>query len=344
MIHEDFQSKIDYNRTGAPLLEIVTEPDLASGEEAELLLQQFRRMIRYLEVCDGNMEEGSMRCDANISLNLPGMGLGRKAEVKNLNSSRNVRKALEYEQKRQARILDKGGEVVQETRLWDEGKNKTSSMRSKESAHDYRYFPEPDLPPYSPAPAFLKTVKSTLVELPLPRKKRLIEEYELTDVQGAFISDEKATADFFEKSVQYGAPAGAAAAWLSSEIQKHLNQTGTKLEETPLSPERLASLIKLIEDDKISGKMGKKVLAFIFEDDKDPETIIKEQGMEQVADSGELEKIIQSVFDQHPLVVDAIRDGDKKQTGFLMGQIMKATGGSANPGMAQKIIAEKTAK
>ena len=341
MIHEDYQSKLDYNRTGAPLLEIVTEPDLETGEEAELFLQQFRRMIRYLGVCDGNMEEGSMRCDANISINLPGKGLGRKAEVKNLNSSRNVRKALEFEEKRQARILDKGGQVVQETRLWDDGKNKTSSMRSKESAHDYRYFPEPDLPPYSPTEEFLKEVEGTLVELPLARKIRLAEEYGLTPVQAAFVSDEKATADFFEKTVKAESSAQAAAAWLSSDIQKYLNQSGELLNETNLTPERLASLISLIEEDKISSKMGKKVLEYIFQEDKDPETIVKEKGMEQVADQGELEKIVLSVFDANPQVVQAVRDGEKKQIGFLMGQIMKATGGSANPKLAQQIISEK---
>ncbi len=341
MIHEPYQSLLDYNRTGTPLLEVVTEPDLETGEEAELFLQQFRRMIRYLGVCDGNMEEGSMRCDANISINEPGLGLGRKAEVKNLNSSRNVRRSLEHEIKRQTRVLQQGGQVVQETRLWDESAGKTSSMRSKESAHDYRYFPEPDLPPYSPTEEFLAEVKTNLVELPLNRKKRLKEQYGLTDVQAVFIHDEKATADFFEETVNAGAAAGNTASWLSSDIQKYLNRNGLEIQNTALTPKRLSNLIKLIEDDKISNKMGKEVLEHIFTEDQDPEVIVKSRGMEQVGDLNELEKIIDEIFTANPGVVEAIRAGEKKQIGFIMGQVMKATGGSASPKLAQQIIGNK---
>lgn len=341
MIHTPFQSRLDYNRAGTPLLEIVTEPDLESGEEAELFLQQFQRMVRYLGVTDANMEEGSMRCDANISLNERGKGLGRKVEIKNLNSSRFVKKALEYEAKRQAKILKSGGTVEQETRLWDEGQNRSAGMRSKENAHDYRYFPEPDLPPFAPGPEFLTGVDALMVELPLVRKQRLRGTHGLNDQQLDFLIAEKATADFFEAAVEAGAPAPAAASWLGSDIQKLLNREGMTLEQSPLSPRRLADLVNLVESDRISNKMGKEVLEILFQEDKDPETIAKERGMEQVADQGELEAVVEQVFAAHPQVVEAVRAGEQRQIGFLMGQIMKATGGSANPKIAQKIIQEK---
>jgi aspartyl-tRNA(Asn)/glutamyl-tRNA(Gln) amidotransferase subunit B len=341
MIHTPFQSRLDYNRAGTPLLEIVTEPDLESGEEAELFLQQFQRMVRYLGVTDANMEEGSMRCDANISLNERGKGLGRKVEIKNLNSSRFVKKALEYEAKRQARILKSGGTVEQETRLWDEGQNRSASMRSKENAHDYRYFPEPDLPPFAPGPEFLAGVDALMVELPLARKHRLREAHGLNDQQLDFLIAEKAAADFFESTVKAGAPAPAAASWLGSDIQKLLNREGLTLDASPLTPQRLADLVNLVESDRISNKMGKEVLEILFQEDKDPESIVRERGMEQVADQGELEAVVNQVFTAHPQVVEAVRAGEQRQIGFLMGQIMKATGGSANPKIAQKIIQEK---
>ncbi len=341
MIHTPFQSRLDYNRAGTPLLEIVTEPDLESGEEAELFLQQFQRMVRYLGVTDANMEEGSMRCDANISLNERGQGLGRKVEIKNLNSSRFVKKALEYEAKRQAKVLKSGGTVEQETRLWDEGQNRSASMRSKENANDYRYFPEPDLPPVAPGPEFLTGVDALMVELPLPRKERLREAHGLNDQQLDFIIAEKATADFFEAAVAAGAPAPAAASWLGSDIQKLLNREGLTLDASPLTPQRLADLVNLVESDRISNKMGKEVLEILFEEDKDPETIVGERGMEQVADQGELDAVVEQVFTAHPQVVEAVRAGEQRQIGFLMGQIMKATGGSAIPKIAQKIIQDK---
>jgi len=341
MIHTPYQSRLDYNRAGTPLLEIVTEPDLESGEEAELFLQQFQRMVRYLGVTDANMEEGSMRCDANISLNERGKGLGRKVEIKNLNSSRFVKKALEYEAKRQAKVLKSGGTVEQETRLWDEGQNRSAGMRSKENAHDYRYFPEPDLPPFAPGPEFLAGVDDLMVELPLNRKQRLREAHGLNDQQLDFIIAEKTTADFFEAAVQAGAPAQAAASWLGSDIQKLLNRDGLTLDESPLTPGRMAELVNLVEKDRISNKMGKEVLEILFQEDKDPEAIVKERGMEQVADQGELTAVVEQVFTAHPQVVEAVRAGEQRQIGFLMGQIMKATGGSANPKIAQKILQEK---
>ena len=341
MIHGPYRSQLDYNRAGTPLLEIVTEPDLTSGREAELFLQQFQRMVRYLGVTDANMEEGSMRCDANISLNEPGKGLGSKAEIKNLNSSRFVRKALEYEVKRQTKTLRGGGRVIQETRLWDEGKGITNGMRSKEDAQDYRYFPEPDLPPFSPGPDFLAGVDGLMVELPLPRQDRLRERFNLKDNQLSFICDERRTADFFEAAVAEGAPAEPVIRWLASDVQKILNREGLSLDDCPLTPKRLASLVKLVEEDRISSKMGKEVLELLFKEDSSPETIVKERGMEQMTDKDTLEAVVEEVFAAHPQVVDAIRGGDQRQIGFLMGRIMKATGGSANPKLTQAIIREK---
>ncbi len=341
MIHGGGKSRIDYNRTGTPLLEIVTEPDFEKGEEAEIFIQDFRRLVRYLGVCDGNMEEGSLRCDANVSVNLRGKGLGRKAEVKNLNSSRFVRKALDYEIIRQKKVLSAGETVVQETRLWNEARSLTESMRSKEEAHDYRYFPEPDLPPFYPGKDFLESVKALLVELPARRKERFLREYNLSDAQADFLCEEKTTADYFEETIKAGADPVKAALWLSSDVKKILNREKIGLSGSPLSPGRLAELISLINENRISGKIAKEVLEIVFKEDKNPVEIIKECGMEQVADKGELEAIVKKVMDDNPHVVESIKNGAEKQIGFLMGQIMKATGGKADPALAQKIIREK---
>ena len=350
MIHEGSRSKLDYNRAGTPLLEIVTEPDLVTGEEAEAFVQQFRQMVRYLGVTDGNMEEGSLRCDANVSINEFGKGLGTKTECKNLNSSRFVKKALEYEIKRQTRELNSGGSIIQETRLWDEGKSRTSSMRTKESSNDYRYFPEPDLPPYWPDEAFLEELKSSFVELPKDRKKRLSEEYGLNRQQVVFLTSEKAMADFFEETAALekaagnksgGAFAGTAASWLSGNVQKILNDSGLGIEESTLNPKRFYSLLKMLEEEKISAAIGKKVLGIIFEKDADPEEIVKDLGMDQLSDKGELQGVVSEIVAANPKIADAVRDGAEKQIGFLMGQVMKATSGKANPGMTRELIREK---
>ncbi len=338
MIHSGNRSYLDYNRAGTPLLEIVTEPDLESGEEAELFLQQFRQMVRYLGVTDGNMEEGSLRCDANVSINEAGKGLGTKTEVKNLNSSRFVRKALEYEIRRHKKVLSSGEKIIQETRLWDEDRSVTSSMRTKESSNDYRYFPEPDLPPYRPSAEFLKGIKESLIELPLDRKKRLCEEYGLSGQNLVFITAEKETADFFEETVSKGAPAKETASWLGGDVQKQVNITGTGLEASFLTPEKLSTLIIMVKEGKISQNAAKKVLSVVFDEDKDPLAVVKDLGLEQVSDTGELEKIVADIVDSNPKVAQAIREGAGKQIGFLMGQVMKATGGKANPKVAQELI------
>ncbi len=338
MIHAGDMSLLDYNRAGTPLLEIVTEPDLEIGDEAEVLLQELRRMVRYLGVCDGNMEEGSLRCDANVSVNRAGEGLGNKVEIKNLNSSRFVRKALNFEIERQEEILERGGTVTQETRLWNENRDLTESMRSKESAHDYRYFPEPDLPPFTADDAFLAKVEASLVELPAPRRVRFRKDYGLSTSQAEFICDEKSTADFFEAAVEEGADGEQLAIWLAGDVRKQLNRSGVTLQESPLTPSRMASLLKMLDGGVIHGKIAKQVLSMIFVEDKDPDRIISEQGWEQITDPAELTEVLRDVLAAHPQAENQIREGDRKPWGFLVGQIMQATSGRAEPSLVQKIL------
>ncbi len=341
MIHTSYQSLLDYNRAGAPLLEIVTEPDLETGEEAELFLQQFRQMVRYLGVTDGNMEEGSMRCDANVSINEKGRGLGTKTEVKNLNSSRFVNKALEYEIKRHEKILSSGGKIVQETRLWDEDRSATGSMRTKESSNDYRYFPEPDLPPFRPGKEFLEEINKSMTELPLEKKRRFINEYKLNEQIVSAMTAEKETADFFEKVISLGTSPRSASIWLSGDVRKQLNLSGQTLPSSFLTPQRLHIIIQMVEEGKISQNSAKKILETVFNVDKDPQKLVEELGLEQVSNEGELEKIVSDIVDSNPGVADAIKNGAEKQIGFLMGQVMKATSGKANPKIAQKLIRNK---
>ncbi len=344
MIHSGNRSYLDYNRAGTPLLEIVTEPDLESGREAELFLQQFQQMVRYLGVSDGNMEEGSLRCDANVSINEKGKGLGTKTEVKNLNSSRFVNKALEYEIRRHRKVLKSGEKIIQETRLWDEERSATSSMRTKESSNDYRYFPEPDLPPYRPDSDFLKEIKDTLPELPLTRKKRFMEEYSLSEQNASAMTSDRLTADLFEGTVGLGASAKQASSWISGDVRKQINATGKGLEDSFLTPGKLYAIIEMVEKGTISRDAGKKVLEAVFSKDTEPAEVVRGLGLEQVSDTGELEKIVGNIVDSNPKVVQAIRDGADKQIGFLMGQVMKATSGKANPKVARQLIENKIFK
>ncbi len=343
MIHAGDMSLLDYNRAGTPLLEIVTEPDLEIGEEAEVLLQELRRMVRYLGVCDGNMEEGSLRCDANVSVNTRGAGLGSKVEIKNLNSSRFVRKALNHEIERQQEIMERGGSIAQETRLWNENRDLTESMRTKESSHDYRYFPEPDLPHFRADAEFLARVEAGMVELPALRRERFVLEYGVSVSQAEFLCDEKSTADFFESAVAAGATAEAVATWLAGDVRKQLNRHEVELTESPLTAQRLASLLKLLAGGTIHGKIAKQVLALIFDEDKDPQVIIAEQGWEQITDRGEIGAVVDTVLSEHPQAVEQIRSGDSKPLGFLVGRIMKATNGRAEPKVVQEVLSQRVA-
>jgi aspartyl-tRNA(Asn)/glutamyl-tRNA(Gln) amidotransferase subunit B len=338
MIHVGELSLLDYNRAGTPLLEIVTMPDLEVGEEAELFLQQFRRLVRYLGVCDGNMEEGSLRCDANVSVNLEGQGLGAKVEIKNLNSFKFVRKALSFEIGRQVEILERGGSVAQETRLWNENRDVTEGMRTKESAFDYRFFPEPDLPPFHPDESFIESVESVLVELPQTRKARFLAQYGVTESQADFICEEKSTADYYEQVVGLGADPQSAALWLAADVQKILKRTAGNLTDCPLSPQRLAELLQLLSARRIHGKIAKQVLEVIFQEDLDPLTIIQDRGWEQITDPGVLDPIIDQVLEENPKAVQQILEGDPRPRIFLVGQIMKKTSGRAEPGRINELL------
>ncbi len=341
MIHAGDLSLLDYNRAGTPLLEIVTQPDLEVGEEAELFLQHFRRLVRYLGVCDGNMEEGSLRCDANVSVNREGQGLGRKVEIKNLNSFKFVRKALSYEIDRQTEILEKSGTVTQETRLWNENRDVTEGMRTKESAFDYRYFPEPDLPPFRPEADFLSMVEAGLVELPQARRRRFLERYGVNESQADFLIEEKPVAEFFEQAVGLGAEPQAAALWLASDVQKLLNRQGLALASSPLSAARFAELLRLIAERRIHGKIAKQVLEVVFAEDKDPAAIVRARGWEQLTDRGQLGAVVDQVLADHPRVVEQVRAGESKPMGFLMGEIMKRTSGRAEPGLLKDLLAAR---
>ena len=345
MIHSGGRSFCDYNRAGTCLLEIVTEPEFKTGQEAEDFLQAFRRTVRHLGVCDGNMEEGSMRCDANISINTPGAGLGRKVEIKNLNSSRFVKKALGYERKRQEKVLKQGGTIIQETRLWDEDRSVTESMRSKEQAHDYRYFPEPDLPPFRPDEAFLAKIEEAQVELPLARKQRLLESFGLTAEQADYIVEEKAAADYYEQVTAAGADPKTAAKWIMGNVAKELNQHGMSKADLgstgcPLTAERLVNLLAMLAENKIHGKIAAGTLNAVFEEDKDPDLIVTEKGWDSSSDEGDLENIVKQILDENPKAVEQIRCGDQKPRGFIVGKVMAATKGTANPQSVQALISK----
>jgi aspartyl-tRNA(Asn)/glutamyl-tRNA(Gln) amidotransferase subunit B len=340
MIHAGDMTLIDYNRAGYPLLEIVTEPDLENGEEAEEYLKNFQRIVRYLGVSDGNMEEGSLKCDANVSINYLGKGLGTKVEIKNLNSSRFVKLSLNYEIKRQSEVLDEGGTLIQETRNWNENRDMTTPMRTKESSNDYRYFPEPDMPPFEPSAEFLAEVETHLVELPADRKIRMMEEYGLTDEQGEILHETNYLADFYEEAAKLSSDPKAVATWMTSEVRKQLNQRHLLIEDSPLSARRLAELLDLIKKGTISGKIAKSVLDSVFEEDKDPAVIIKDKGMEQITDKSVIQGMVQEVFEANPHVLEAIQSGQEKQRGFIVGQVMKKSGGKAAPEVVQSVISE----
>jgi aspartyl-tRNA(Asn)/glutamyl-tRNA(Gln) amidotransferase subunit B len=347
MIHTGTVSLLDYNRAGVSLLEIVTEPDMETGEEAEFFIQQLRRMVRYLGVCDGNMEEGSLRADANVSINLPGKGLGKKVEIKNLNSSRFVRLGLNYEIRRQAEALNTGKAVVQETRLWNENRDETVPMRQKENAQDYRYFPEPDLPVFCPDEVFLGSVE--LVELPAARLKRFIEEYALTEEQADLICEEKAQADYFEAAVVAAKTAlskkdaaDRIAKWFLTDIKHILHRDGLfDLGAFTLSPARLASISVMQAEGRLSGKLAKQTLELVIAEDRDPETIVREHNWEQITDPAPIIEAARQVIAEEKNTVSELQNLDGKNEkrrkilfAYLVGKVLAATGGRADPKIA----------
>jgi aspartyl-tRNA(Asn)/glutamyl-tRNA(Gln) amidotransferase subunit B len=339
-------SRVDFNRAGVPLMEIVSKPDLRSPEEAAAYLKSLRAILIYLRVCDGNMEEGSLRCDANISLRPVGQGeYGTKVEIKNMNSFRNVRDALEYEARRQARALEAGERIVQETRLWDPDRAVTVSMRSKEFAHDYRYFPEPDLPPLDLRPDWVGEVGARLPELPAARRARLQQAYALSAYEADLLTQGRALADYFEEATRASGQPKAVANWVLNELLRELPTDDDRaIAVCPVPPAHLAGLLGLVEDGTISGKIAKDVFEKMYRTGEAAETIVRREGLTQVADEGALGAAVDAVLAEHGKVVEDYRAGKKAALGFLVGQVMKSTQGKANPGVVNRLLVEKLPK
>jgi aspartyl-tRNA(Asn)/glutamyl-tRNA(Gln) amidotransferase subunit B len=332
---------IDLNRSGVALMEIVSEPDMRSSEEAGEYMKKLRSILRYLDSCDGDMEKGSMRCDANVSVRKVGdTKLGTRAEVKNVNSIKNLMRAVDFEAQRQVNILESGGNINQETRLFDAGTGQTRSMRSKEEAHDYRYFPDPDLLPLNLTQSYVDNIKKSLPELPDDKKKRYISDMGLSPYDASVIVAEKTTAKFFE-DVASKCDAKLAANWITVELFARLNKVGKGIEESPVSAAHIAELIGLIQDNTISGKIAKQVFEIMFETGKAPAAIVQEQGLTQVTDTGAIEKAIDEVLAANADKVAEFRSGKDKLFGFFVGQVMKATQGKANPATLNDILMKK---
>jgi len=335
-------SYVDLNRTGVPLLEIVTEPDIRTPAEAAEFMKHLRSTLRYLGVNDGNLEQGSLRCDANVSVRPEGQKeFGTKAEIKNINSFRFVEKAIEYEIKRQVTVLNDGGTVVQETRLWDANAGVTQSMRSKEEAHDYRYFPEPDLVPIVPDLSWVEEIRKTLPELPGQKKKRFVEEFGLPEHDASLLTEERPIAEWFEETAKLGASPKTVSNWMMGELMKHLNEENISIEESKVTPRHLAGMIALIEKGTISGKIAKSVFEKMYQTGKDAEKIVEEEGLVQVSDTGELEAIVDKVIAASPAEVGRFKGGEVKLMGFFVGQIMKETKGKANPKVVNELLRKK---
>jgi len=343
-IHDQHPTKsyIDLNRAGVPLMEIVSRPDMRSSVEAGAYVEKLRAILRCVESCDGNMQEGSLRVDANVSVRQLGDELGTRCEIKNVNSIRFLKQAIEYEARRQIEIIEEGGTIDQETRLFDPNRGETRSMRSKEDAHDYRYFPDPDLLPLKLEDAFIEDLRSSLPELPDQRKQRLVGDYGLSHYDAGILVGEKETADYFE-TVAAGRDAKLAANWVTSDLFGRLNKSGIAISESPVSAEAMAGLLDLLADGTISGRIAKDVFHNMFETGKDAAAIIKEKGLKQISDTGALEAIIDAVIEHGPNQVEQFRGGNEKVLGWFVGQVMKETQGKANPQTVNEILHRKLA-
>jgi len=344
-LHEDFHglTGIDLNRAGTPLLEIVSEPDMRSAKEAIAYMKKIHSLVRYLEICDGNMQEGSFRCDANVSVRPIGQqAFGTRTELKNLNSFRFVERAIDYEIERQIGILEGGGTIEQETRLYDADRNETRPMRSKEEAFDYRYFPDPDLLPLELDEAYIENIRKTLPELPDGKKERFIYEFGLTPYEASVLTSSRELADYFE-AVEKASDGETkqSANWVMGDVLGALNKAGLDITESPVSARMLGGMIKRIADDTISGKIAKQVFEAMWAGEGDADTIIESKGLRQVSDSAAIEKIIDDIIAGNPHQVEQYRAGKDKVFGFFVGQIMKATQGKANPGQVNELLKKK---
>lgn len=345
LTHETDGTLVDYNRQGTPLIEIVSKPDIRSPEEAYLFLEKLKTIVQYTGVSDVRMEEGSLRCDANISLRPVGQEeFGTKVELKNLNSFAYVRDGLEHEEVRQAKILSEGGSLDQETRRYDERSKKTILMRVKDDAEDYRFMPDPDVVPLAISDEWIERIRQEIPELPDARKQRYIEELDLSAYDAEVITATIEMADFFEETVAHGADEKLVANWLMGDLSAYMNKHLKELSELAITSEGLAKMIQLIEDGTISSKIAKRVFANLVETGEDPEEFVKKEGLVQISDEGELLKIVNEVLDENEQSVADIKDGKDRAFGFLVGQVMKATKGQANPQMANKLLREEIEK
>ena len=343
-IKDSATSNVDYNRTGVPLLEIVSEPDLRSAEEARAYMEKIKAIMEYIDVSNCRMEEGNLRADINVSLRPVGTKeLGTRTEMKNINSFKNLEDAINYEIERQEEVLEDGGHVVQETRTFDPARGITLSMRSKENAHDYRYMPEPDLPPIVTSEETIEKYRSELPELPDARCARLEKEYGLSDYDAGIITSSRAMAEYFDAVVATGADPKLAANWIMGDLAKNLNEDGIDITKSPVSAERLGKMIGLIMKDTISGKIAKKVFKEMWTNEDEPEKIVKDKGLVQITDTGAIEAAVDAAIAANPKAVEEYKGGKKKAIGALVGQVMKATRGKANPQMVNKMLAEKLA-
>jgi aspartyl-tRNA(Asn)/glutamyl-tRNA(Gln) amidotransferase subunit B len=336
------RSLVDLNRAGTPLLEIVTEPDMRSADEAVAYLKNLRDILMYLEVCDGNMEEGSFRCEPNLSLRPAGQQeLGVKVELKNINSFKFVKDALEHEIKRQTKVLTEGGCVKQETRLWNLDRGETAVMRSKEEAHDYRYFPDPDLVPLKLEREWVDAFRADLPELPAVRTRRFLEEYGLPDYDAGVLTATRDVGEYFEASVKLFPQPKTVSNWVLGELTRELNNTGTAIGASPVSPERLATLLRMVEQGTVSLKVARDIFPEMYRTGKAPEQIVQEKGLTQVSDEGALSQVIDDVLAKNPAQVAQFKQGKQQVLGFLVGQVMKTSGGKANPGKVNELLRHK---
>jgi aspartyl-tRNA(Asn)/glutamyl-tRNA(Gln) amidotransferase subunit B len=333
---------VDYNRAGVALAEIVSKPDLRTGREAAEYASEIRRIMRYLGVSDGNMQEGSLRCDVNISVRRgPDAPFGTKVEIKNMNSFSAIQKAVDYEIKRQVKAYEAGEPVVQETRLWDEGKQLTKSMRSKEGASDYRYFPDPDLGPIEVSSEQREGWRAELPELPAAKRHRYADDLGLSQYDARVLTDERQMADYFEAVVTAGADAKLSANWITGDLAAHVNSNRLSFAALPFRPEQLSEMVQLIDGGKISGKIAKEILPELLEKGGSPKAIVDERGLGMISDPAAIEAIVDELLGAHPEEVEAFRGGKTKLQGFFVGQLMKKTGGKADPKLANQILSQK---
>jgi len=351
-LHEGFQDSgrstyLDFNRSGVPLIEIVTDPDIRSSAEAYDYLARLKQILEFLEVCDGNMEEGSLRCDANVSVRKAGdKKFGTRTELKNINSFRFVQKAIDYEVERQIDVIEGGGRVVQETRLWNSVEDRSVSMRSKEEAHDYRYFPEPDLPLLVVDSEWIGMTDRSMPELPESRRRRFIRDYALSEYDAGVLTATRALAEFFEETARASGQPKIAANWIMGDLLRFYKDRNTDLKDlsqSSVSPRMLAEMISLVEKGTISGKIAKTVMEEMYKTGKHAQQIIEEQGLVQISDTGEIEKIVDKVIEENAKSVEQYRAGKTGTLGFFVGQVMKATGGRANPQAVNDLLRKKLA-